>query len=240
MISRRKLVAGTAGGIMLGLTGVMLTRGEASIRFIGRRQTIIALLDTSTERVLFVLGERDDELLANIPGLITVGKSRIDMVIATHRILASRAAREHLRVDIAPSLAIQSSESLPPIRGNVTSVTIPTSIEIGNDSSMHIELAGFEAEHPDFLVTIQCRGNRLVLASGASALRMSDGAETDLLVLPGSAKSLADANIVPQILVCNSREETSGFPQIEVFPTDPTIVRINEGSLSVRDDQFSS
>lgn len=240
MIGRRKLVAGAAGGILLGLTGIMLTRNEASIRFIGRRQTIIALMDTSTERVLIVLGERDDDLLANTLGLTTVGNTRIDLVVATHRILATQAAREHLQMDSIPSFAIQTNESLTPIRGNTSSITAPVSVELGNGSSMHIQLTGAEADHPDFLITIQCRNNLLVLANHTSALRLLSNGKPDLLALPGPAEGFANSMLTPQILVCNTRDGASDIAQIEVFPADPSIVRIGDGRLTVRDDQFSS
>lgn len=239
MITRRKLVTATAGGTLFGLTGVMLTRGEASIRFIGRRSTIIALLDTKTERVLFLLGEQDDGLLSHIPGLTTVGNSRIDLVIASHRILATAAARKHLQTETIPTLAIQASNSLPPIRGEVTSVTSSLMLNLGETTSMQIDVGRAKDDHPDFLVAISSHGCSLLMGSSHTALRMANHGHCDLLTLPGSAASIVDSNISPQLLVCNSLSDETGFAQMDVFPTDPISVQIGNGAISIRDDQLS-
>lgn len=240
MISRRKLVIGGVGGILFGLTAVALTRSETSIRFIGRRQTIIALLDTSTERVLIVLGEQDDELLTYVPGLKTVGNTRIDLVVASHRVLATRAAREHLHIDNITTLSVQASSSLPPIRGEVTSITGSTTLDLGGKSTMKIDVTGLQADHPDFLVTFDFQGSRLFLASSSAAMRTIDNRSPNLLAVPGPAEAIPDLQVTPHVLVCNAPDDTLKTPQIQVFPTDPTIVRIGDGSISVRDDQLSS
>ena len=240
MISRRKLAIGGVGGILLGLTGVALTRSEASIRFIGRRQTIIALLDTSSERVLIVLGDQDDELLSNVPGLKTVGNTRIDLVVANHRILATRAAREYLQIDTITALSVQASSSLPPIRGNVNQITESTVLDLGGKSTMKIDVTGLEADHPDFLVTINCHGTRLILSSSNAALRAISDRSPDLLAVPGPAEANTHAHLSPHVLVCNTPDDSLETRQMQVFATDPAIVRIGDGSISVRDDQLSS
>lgn len=240
MINRRKLIIGAVGGTLIGLGGMALTRNGASIRFIGRRNTIIALLDTSTERALIVLGERDDDLLDFVPGLKTVGNTRIDLVIAGHHILSTSAAREHFQLVSTSTISVQGSASLPPIRGDVTAVTSSSTIKLGKNTEIKISVAGIQDDQPDFLVDIATRETRLVLLSGGSTLRMNDIASPDLLALPGSADQLTRSNITPQILVCNTRSEAIKVPQMEVFPLDPSIIRLNDGSLSVRDDQLSS
>ena len=240
MIGRRTLLAGSLGGLLFGLTGVALLRNDSSIRFIGRRQTIIALLDTTTERVLFVLGERDDELLAYIAGLTTVGNARIDLVVASHRVLATRAAREHLNAGTVPTLVLQMSGSMPPIRGNVTNISGGTTLDLGGKALMEIDVTGTEADHPDFLVNIDIRGNQLQLASSEYSLRMSEIGNPTLLALPGSAAGVERLNISPEVLVCNAPNPDLANRQVEVFASDPSIVQIGEGSLTIREDQLSS
>jgi hypothetical protein len=246
VISRRQFFGATAAGVMAGLAGVAVTRGEATIRLIGRRSSIIALLDNGTERVLMVLGSQDDDLLMNIPGLKTVGNTRVDLVIASHRILATRAARHHLNIETTPTLAIQAHASLPPIHGNVTPIVHPIVLGIGNATTLQVQptrarLTGPEAEHPEFLITVDCVGRHLILASGDQALLLADGVSPAMLVVPGSPGTNATTRLNPQVLVSNSpATEGIAAPQIQVFRTDPAVVRIHADGLILRDDQLSS
>lgn len=246
MISRRGLITAAVTGMSVGLAGVYLIQGDASIRFIGRRSTIITLLDTGTERVLMVLGDQDDELLENIVGLKTVGNTRVDLVIASHRILATRSARMHLRIDSTQTIAIQASASLPPIRGEVTSATQAVSLDIGKQTSIQIApsaatLSSSNAHHPDFVVSATCHNTSMILASSDAALRLSDGGICDLLAVPGSPGDVAMARINPQLFVSNRPlVEEASITQMQVFESDPQTIRIGDGKLQIRDDQLSS
>ncbi len=240
MISRRKLAVGSLAGALFGLSGVALLRNDASIRFMGQGNTIIALLDTSRERVLFVLGEQNEGLLEKLNGLTTAGNSRIDLVVATHRILTTQAGRKHLRPDLPPTLAMQTSSSLPPLRGQVTTALDSTTVEIGEETMIEVEVAGSDPDHPDFLVTILCQGADIVFTNSKSGLRLMKDPTCDLLALPGSADAITGSYISPKLLVTNAPMPELDGDQLEVFPSDPSVVRIGNGGISVRDDQLSS
>lgn len=241
MISRRLFLGGAVAGVGLGYAGITATGSEASIRFIGRRETIVALLDTGTERVLFVLGERDDELLENVPGLTTLGKTRIDMVIASYRVLATRAAREHLQVGSTPVLSIQADHSLPPIRGNISLISTMVELELGAATQMQLTPATSPPDNPGFVAHIHCRGTSIALTSGGTAARLDPGSNIDLLALPGRP-DLKSLNLLhPTLLVSNAPVDSeTDIHQMQVYPADPQVVKIGQGSISVRDDQLSS
>lgn len=241
MISRRLFLGATVAGVVLGLTGIATTRSSASIRFIGRRDTIVTLLDTGTERVLFILGAQDDELLGDVVGLTTIGGSRIDLIVATHRILATRAARTHLGGLSTPTFSIQADSSLPPIRGEISVVTGTTSLELGSSTRIRLVPSMNSGDHPDFVTSIDCCNVRINLVSSGGASRLSDGAGCDLLVVPGRTPvDIVDRN-KPKLLVCTAPDsELNGIRQIQVYRSDPQIVRLGDGQLSVRDNQFSS
>lgn len=240
MFSRRRLFA-AAAGIAVGIVGSATTRSDASIRFLGRGSSILALLDTGTERALFALGAPDNRLIADTAGLTTIGRSRVDLVVATHRTLATDIARKHMSLDTAQILSVQSDASLPPIQGAVHLASHSLELTLGNTTKLTVTAGVNPTDHPDFLVEIECLGRRLLISSSASALRTASGSGHDLLVLPGEA-SADDVNRVrPQVVVGNYRgEEEIDTVQIEVFPTDPIVVGIRDEGISVRRNQLSS
>lgn len=246
MINRRQLLAATATGVVVGLVGASVTRGDVSIRFIGRQSTIIALLDTGEARAMLVLGQRDDDLLENIPGLKTVGNTRIDLVIASHRVLATHAAREHLQIDSTPTIAIQANTSLAPIRGDITPVTSAIELEVGDAIPVRITASGsglpdLEADDPDFVISAKYDETRILFASSDSALRLTDDGACDLLAVPGSPGNVALARYKPQLFVSNSPlKEGLLSAQMQVFRSDPMVVQIERGGIQLRDDQVSS
>lgn len=241
MISRRSFLGVSLIGAMCGLIASSRSRAEASIRFIGRRETIIALLDTGSERVLFLLGEQDDELLASIPGLTTIGNSRIDLVVGTHRLLSTRAAREHLHLDSTRAVAIQADASLPPIRGEISTVTETIELQLGDMTSIQITPLVRPDDHPDFSVTIRHRDVSIALVSGEDALRHVDIGAYALLAIPGRPGIRATSTVQPQLIVCNSPNlEDVAINQMAVYRDDPQVVRIDPAGIRIRDDQLFS
>ena len=241
MISRRLLAGSTLTGAIFGLAGISATRSDASIRFIGRQRTIVALLDTGSERVIFVLGDRDDQLLADITGLTTIGNTRIDMVVASYRVLATQAAREHLRINSTTTISVQSNLSLPPIRGQVSPLTQIADITLGDATSMRLTPVTDIDEEAHFVADIVSYGVRIILAGQDGAVRFSRSSSCDLLAIPGRPDTRTVSNVHPQVLVCNSpNKDQISINQIQVFRTDPQVVRIGDGRISFRDDQLSS
>lgn len=217
------------------------TRSNASIRFIGRRESIIALLDTGVERVILLLGELDDELFGDAAGLNTIGNSRIDLVMGTYNVIASRSAREHLRLDSTAAIVIQGDASLPPVRGNISMITATADIKLGETTSIRIAPSLMPAEHPDFAVDIRHKNTRMILTSGEAGLRLVDSGSCSLLVIPGRPSERAISAVQPQLVVCNSPNlEELPVHQMQVFRSDPQVVRIHDEGIGVRDDQLSS
>lgn len=241
MISRRKFLTIASFGAILGITGMAFTRTEASIRFIGRRETIVALLDTGVERVLFLLGESDDELLGDIAGLSIIGNTRIDMVVGSYGAISTRSAREHLRLDATTAIVIQSDTSLPPIRGDISTVTATTDLQLGDSTRIRIAPSPGPAENQDFVVDIHHKDTRVILVSNEAALRLVDAGSCAVLVVPGRPGETAINRVQPQLIVCNSPNlEQLPVSQMQVYRTDPQVVRIEGSGIRVHDDQLSS
>lgn len=241
MISRRGFLGAAVAGVAVGIVGAAATRSQASLRCIGRGKSILALLDTDVERALFVLGDPNERLLADVAGLTTIGGSRIDLVVATHRILAAEVARANLPLGSAQIVSVQTDASLAPILGSVHLATHAIGLTMGESTRLQIVSGAQSADHPDFLVDIECRERRLLLASNAPALRMASSSGYDALVLPGMGDVGAVKRVQPQVMVSNTRSaEEIGITQIEVFPADPIVMGINENGISVRRNQLSS
>lgn len=240
MITRRTVLAGLTGGLLVGISGIVLTRGASSVRFIGQRDTIIALLDTETTRILVVLGEPNDWLMSNIPGLSTAGKSRIDLVVGSHRMLASLAAREYLRIDSTPTIVLQGASDLPPIRGDVSTVINPTTLELSESWSMSVNLVSFEHDHPDFAIEFQHSKLNIALTNSTSALKLIQHGKPSLLAVPGDVVLPEGSGISTDLLVTTQENQSVMLPQLVVFPTDPEIVRIQNGGLELTENQLSS
>lgn len=193
-----------------------------------------------------VLGEGDDDLLANITGLTTVGSTRIDLVVASHRVLATQAARDHLEIESIPTISLQAHNSLPPIRGSIMPTSQTREIKIGNSTTMRIALSGSmlssgDAGDPDFLISIMHRKTRIVLANRDTALRIGLPISPDVLVVPGSPGPIASDRFQPHLFVCNSpNHEVVTSAQLPVYPSDPMVIRFREGEMVVWDDQVSS
>lgn len=194
------------------------------------------MLDTSNERALFVLGERDDELLQNIPGLTTIGNNRIDLIIASHGTLATQAARTHLGTDHIKTLAIEGHESLPPIRGNITPVSGPISLNLGNATSLQLDIAGRGEDQSIFLATIHHQDIRVILASSRTALQLQKKLDVAVLAVPGQAANISDLTLTPQILVTNTPDAALDIKQPEVSASDPINIKIDQGTISIHSD----
>lgn len=248
VISRRHVIPATAAGLLVGsiagIVGTQFSQNEASIRFIGRRNTIFALLDTGTGRVLILLGEHDDELLNNLPALKSFGSRRIDLVVATHRFLTTRAARETLNLNTTAALSVQANLSLSPIRGDIIPVPSRVAFTIGNDTNVDVLPIASGADtrdHPDFVVEVNCRGVRMLLTSNERGLRHADSGPFHLLAVTGTPGEIANSRLASSLIVSNLRTTNFGATtQVQVYPSEPVIVGINHDALQIREDQLSS
>lgn len=246
MIDRRRLLTLTATaalGVGAGFAGARLSGEQASIRFIGDRNSMIALLDTGQERVIFVVGEQNDALTKNVANLVTVGNGRIDLVVATHRVLATRAAREYLGIEEVTTVCLQSDMSLPAIRGKVKTTAHNMDITLGNTATLSIRPQGpapVNADHPEYIGDIRIQGIRMLIGSSLSALRRANVGRADLLAVTGAVTDEILGQVEPSLVVCNSPLEASDAAQMQVFWNDPVIVRIDDGAIRFRPDQLSS
>lgn len=250
MISRRRLItAGIAtitAGAVSGYIGSQLALSDASIRFIGTRTAILALLDTGRERVLIVLGAPDDRLLRNAIGLRTIGNHRLDLIIAPYRVLTMPAALQHLGFDTVQTVSVQGHLSLPPVRGEILPLADALEIRLGDSGIMRVLSLGFavglsEPEDPDYLVEVTLNGARISLGSADAAFRSGSGIPAHLVAVPGRPGPIVTQQTSAPLIVCSTPvEPQADMIQMPVFPNDPVVVHLKQNGITVNSNQLSS
>ena len=246
MISRRAMVSATLTGIPVGIAGGFLMRtwtgSGASIRFLGRHQTMVALLDTGTTRAIFLLGEPDVAMLDNLPQLLTFGRSRTDLLIGSHRWLTTNGLRAAVDLHTITTLSLQADSSLPPIRGNVFPISNGQMLQLGDECEVTISVSAISADsedHPGILITILCRETAIMLASSAGALNEHWRGVT-VLAFPGKIDATAVLNQHPALFVGTEMLEDDSQPALLTHASEPVRLTIGNGSVTHRGDQFSS
>lgn len=249
MITRRRLIASSAAalacGSAIGVVGSQMQTPQSSLRAIGARKSMLVLVDTGNERVLFVLGEPNESLLKNAAGISTIGNQRIDVLVATHLVLASRAARESLPLESAHTLCLQSDMTLPPIQGVNDVVMDNATLELGDgmhlsvwiDQSVQNEDA---LNQPSFSVGITREKVSAVLLGGAQAKVPPSQSSPDVLVVPGAANAELARKMSPSLLVCNEGNPAVLTDQMQVFWNDPVRIELGTETISYRRDQLWS
>lgn len=243
MISRRAFTAGLAA-IPFGAAGGFMIRhwiaSGASIRFIGRNESMIALLDTSNVRILFLIGDPDAPMLAYLPQLLTVGRTRVDVIIASHRWLTTGGLRSTLDIASVNTISLQAHASLPPIQGNIVALTDHMEIDLEEGNKIAISVRPFDdPADPDALIDIACDGTRIILANRASALNAAD-TKPNLLALPGDIDGELIQQVGPALFLGTDLYPESALPQMQLFHNDSVNLAIRNGAVIVRENQLSS
>lgn len=249
MISRRRLLAGSTAAVVcgaaVGVVGSQVLTPQSSVRAIGAGKSMLVLLDTGIERVLFVLGEPNDGLLKNAAGISTVGNQRIDVLVATHQILASRSARESLPLESAHTLCLQNDMTLPPIRGVSAIVMDHARLNLGD--RMHISIWIDQSvtdedalNQPSFSVGIT-RGNvSAILLGNAKAKMPLAHSSPGVLIVPDAADADLARRLSPSLLVCTEGKREVLVDQMQVFWNDPVRVELGTETIAYRRDQLWS
>lgn len=110
--SRRQAIATIAGGAVLG--GVwgaafpaLAMESRPTLAAVGHRGAQIVLIDSTAGRALILLGDPDDNLIDRLPAMMTMFRQRIDLIIGSHAVLATRAARLRDRWSIQYAISMQ-------------------------------------------------------------------------------------------------------------------------------------
>ncbi|MCO5214701.1 MAG: hypothetical protein M9950_00845 [Thermomicrobiales bacterium] len=244
MISRRSLLVAVAGlpvGAAIGAGAYITNRSVPSIRVIGDRDGMLIMLETDTERLLLLAGEVDKNLWSKRSNLITVGRERLDVIIATYANLLALGINGQTVNDSTTILSLQRNLSLPPLRGAVIPVADLMEIQVGEAARLTIEviasIAGDEA--PDFLITFASEGTISVIASSASAIHHAPLSGVDALVVPGEVTPEDIAGLRPSLLLSSSIEGIAGSQeQILVFTDSTAEIVLKNGAIHVDANQL--
>lgn len=241
MISRRAIAAGFVGVAAGGLGGVLIktwARPEASIRFIGQEDTIIALLDTTSERVLVFLGEPNERVLDHLPQLLTYGGTRVDLIAASHRWLTLDGIRDAIDLDSTQTLVLQADGGLPQISGNTQEVLDSMTIELSGGTEIRFTIDHDdpnEPANPLIAVEIAIDGSRLLLANREPALGLVFDRQ-QLIAVPGDVSPEALRAFSPSIVVSTALLEDTGFENVLVYDNDPIALTLSGGTISTNRD----
>lgn len=248
--SRRDLIATVAGGTLLGaLWGaafpIVATERRPTISVVGHHRAQVALLDTSSSRVLLLSGEPDDKLLESLPAIMTMFRQRIDLIVATTSVLSHHAATLGRRWRIRHALALEG-------RSADIALSLPTSVvEDGIDARLdehtHLRIrmghrlewmsALPGQESPLWCVTMETRAGNVVMVPdigsfaaigppAATLLIAPDAPATELIrISPASAMAVNyDSDTI--------RTSPSDGPALtRIYPTDVARFVIDDGQL---------
>lgn len=243
MISRRSLLVAVASvpiGTAIGAGAYITNRSDPSIRVIGNRDGMLIMLETVTERLLLLTGEVDDRLWSQRSNLITIGKERLDAIIATYANLIALGINGKT-VGNTTILSLQRNASLPPLRGMVVPVADYVEMQLGELARLTIDVfATVEGDDaPDFLITFICEGTTSVIASRSSVAPRTSLSGVDALIVPGEIESDSIVGLHPSLLVSSATERIPGsHDQILVFTDSTAELLLENGAIHVEADQL--
>ncbi|MCO5225617.1 MAG: hypothetical protein M9953_09780 [Thermomicrobiales bacterium] len=228
-------------GAAVGAGAYIANRSVPSIRVIGDRDGMLIMLETDTERLLLLAGEVDKNLWSKRSNLITVGRERLDVIIATYANLLALSINGQTVNDSSTILSLQRNLSLPPLRGAVIPVADLMEIQVGEATQLTIRviasIAGDEA--PNFLITFISEGTTSVIASSSSAAHLASLSGVDALVVPGEIALEDIAGLRPSLLLSSMTERVGGSQdQILVFTDSTSELLLKNGAIHVEANQL--
>jgi hypothetical protein len=218
VISRRTLIASGAAGALVGggwAAGLRATSMPAhpTLSLVGVDSAQIALLDTTSVRVVIALGTPTDKLVDQIPALMTVLRQRIDLLVTHETVLpmlgpsfTSRwAVRHHL---VIPEPVDGSDTPTPP---DHTRVVSDLAVDLNNDFTLNLRvsprnewaLQNGEARRL-WSITLQHANTVILLAPDTSAAVATSDDRPSLVVTPGPDPDLLVGKLAPGGIAMNA------------------------------------
>lgn len=250
-ITRRALLTSAGLGILAGGTWgaaiqALATPSTPSLSVVGKEDMQIVLLDTTEVRVLLLLGSPDDDLQSQIPGMLTILRQRVDVLVGASSSVNALGSRFRDRWQLAHTLAIAEPASLPVASGTLTTAGDDLTIDLGNGVSLDLHIAVKGAwnqtvnTHTLWATIISYGEHKIVLAPSGEALVELGATAPSLVLVPES--SLVDiANTVgPGAIAMNSRDDLThqireplGTVLVRIYPQDTARLEFSTSGLTL-------
>jgi hypothetical protein len=233
-ITRRRLLAscglGTlTGGIWGAAVHGLATPSAPSLSVVGKEDMQIVLLDNTEVRVLILLGTPDQDLQRQIPGMLTLMRQRVDLLVGSSSSVSTLGSRFRDRWGLAQALAIAEPTSAPIMSGTFTSVRENLQVNLGNGVSMDLRLASRGAWNRTmkpltlWSALIRYGEHAIVLAPSGEALVETGVAAPSLALVPEYPLPHITRTLGPSAIATNSRDELT--LQIQE-PLNTVLIRI--------------
>lgn len=246
MISRRSLLVAAASvpiGVAIGAGAYVANRSVPSIRVIGDREGMLVMLETGSERLLLLTGEVDEKLWSQRSNLITVGRERLDAILAAYANLLALGINGQTVGDSTTINSLQRNLSLPPLRGTVIPVADQVQMQLGETAQLSIEvIASIDGDAaPDFRATFASDGTTSVIASSSSAAARASLSGVDALIVPGEIEAEDIAGLRPSLLLSSATDRIPGSQdQMLVFTDSTSELVLKDGAIHVDARQLLS
>ncbi len=233
-ITRRALLVSGGLGILAGGTWgaaiqALATPSVPSLSVVGTEDMQIVLLDTTEVRVLLLLGSPDNDLQSQIPGMLTMLRQRVDLLVGGASSVNALGSLFRDRWQLAHTLAIAEPTSAHVASGTLTTVSDDLTIDLGNGVSIDLRIAVRGAwnlttnPHTLWAAIILHEEHKVVLAPSGEALVEMGATTPSLALVPKSSLVEITSILGPAAIAPNSRD---GLTLQVQEPLDTLLVRI--------------
>lgn len=234
-MTRRALLASTSLGVIAGGSwGASIQRlatpSVPSLSIIGENETQIALLDTTGVRALLLLGAPENDLQLQIPGMLSLLRQRVDLLVGTSSAVDALGSRFRHRWRVSHTLAIPDAN--PPSARAIDRTWVTQDLQAGLGNGLSLDLrttsrggwnAGL-AERTLWIATILFGQQRVVLAPNAESLMTQGTAGASLVIVPELSLDRVAA-LGPSVIATNGRDDLAlpqeGRPGVLLVRTYP-------------------
>jgi hypothetical protein len=142
--------------------------------------------------VLGLSGEPDDELLETLPAIMTVFRQRIDLLVATPRVLAGRGIDLQRRWRIRHAISLGVSDVAPPSALPTTVVRDALDVSLNEDTRLLLRMGYRNAWRADeaspgsslWNATLETPAGRVTIAPDVPSIAAIAPAPSALLIVP--------------------------------------------------------
>lgn len=250
--SRRDLIATITGGAFLGAIWgaafpIVATERRPTIAVVGHHHAQIALIDTSSARVLVMSGEPDDDLLDTLPAMLTVFRQRIDLIVASPEVLTQHAPKLRDRWRIRHAIALAGTSAQVPMAMPTTVVDSGVDVRLDDATNMMVRMghrrgwiAGTGASSSALwcLTLDTSAGNIAVVPNVASVAAIGPPPATLLIAPDAPAPELQGISPAAALAVNYDSDSIRTMPGngpalTRIYPVDVARFVIGEGGIEL-------
>jgi hypothetical protein len=252
-LTRRALVRSlTAGGALGGLwaAGLRATGipDVPTLSVAGTGASQVALLDTTGSRALVLLGTTPQELLDQVPAMLTILRQRIDLLIGDESNVDAIADHARDRWNVAHELVI------PTILGGRRDPTSPRRTVVRGDLGIELDqgitasltiaprdewkmASASEAAATRWALAVRRDGSEVVMGPAAEAVLLATAPRPSLVVSPGDDARLIAQKIRPGAIALNAsaideaRNALGEVATVRIFRDDVARFELNRDGV---------